>query len=513
VSAEHRTSLRQRARSLFALATVLVLVSIAISTGGLLSLLSARRQLVRRVDPALTSSERLLGALVDQETGVRGYVITSDPTFLEPYERGRRAEARAEAELAALVDDIPDVGDQADDVFAAVSRWQDDYAVPTIAAVEGGATGPRSEADLQAGRRDFETLRDAIGSLQRALGEERDQAVASLEGATTRLIVILAAAALGQLGTGVALWRLVRRQVQDPLDSLHTDAGKVAAGDLDHAIVPVGLSELYELGIAMELMRARIVSDLAETERARSELEHTAADLNRSNAELEQFAYVASHDLQEPLRKVASFCQLLQSRYGGQLDERADQYIEFAVDGAKRMQALINDLLTFSRVGRVTGEQAVIELDDAVALAQANLGLAIEEAGATVTSDPLPAVRGEGPLLVALFQNLIGNAVKFRRPDVAPEVHISVAPTDDGLHEITVRDNGIGIAPDYAERVFVIFQRLHPKERYEGTGIGLALCRKIVEHHGGTIRADTDAGGAPGTTIRLTLPALQGAHP
>lgn len=509
-----RSSLRQRARTVFIVAVVLAIVSIVASTVGLLTLLSARRHLVDRVDPALTSSERLLASLVDQETGVRGFVIIPDEGFLEPYTRGQEAQRGAEAELRRLLADIPGVDAEADATFAAVTAWQDGYADPTVAAIEAGDTSPRDEAALDAGRRRFDDVRASIGELQGALRMERDEATTSLEDATTRLIVILVGAALAQLATVFALWRLLRRDVQRPLDALHEDAGIVAAGDHGHAIVPVGPAELYELGVALELMRARIVEDLAATQAARDELEQTAADLNRSNAELEQFAYVASHDLQEPLRKVASFCQLLQSRYGGQLDERGEQYIAFAVDGAKRMQALINDLLAFSRVGRLTGDQEVLELDEVVRLGRENVAAAIEDAGATVHVDPLPAVRGERALLVALFQNLIGNAVKFRRPDAAPEVHVRLVGTHDGLHEIVVEDNGIGIEPDYAERVFVIFQRLHPKERYEGTGIGLALCRKIVEHHGGTIAADTDRPeGAVGTTIRLTLPALEGAHP
>jgi len=231
-----------------------------------------------------------------------------------------------------------------------------------------------------------------------------------------------------------------------------------------------------------------------------------ARELAASNAELEQFAYIASHDLQEPLRKVSSFTQLLRRRYGGQLDARADQYIDFAVDGATRMQQLINDLLTFSRVGRGSVDQStVFGADEALDDALAALAPAIEETGAQIERSPLPRVRGERSLIAAVFQNLVGNAIKFTRAGEAP--HVKITSRRDGDHwEFECVDHGIGIDADYAERIFMIFQRLHPKDVYPGTGIGLAMCRKIVEYHGGTIwLAPGDGNGA---TFRFTLPAL-----
>ena len=259
----------------------------------------------------------------------------------------------------------------------------------------------------------------------------------------------------------------------------------------------------------MEQMRQRILAELSEIAVARDELEIQAVDLRRSNAELEQFAYVASHDLQEPLRKVASFCQLLESRYRGQLDERADQYIEYAVDGSKRMQALINDLLAFSRVGRLEATTAVIDGDDLLARAVANLSTVIEETRAEIHADSLPEVRVDVSMAVSLLQNLLANAIKFRREGSAPSIRITTFE-HGGMHEFAVHDDGIGIEPDYAERVFVIFQRLHAKEEYEGTGIGLAVCRKIVERHGGRIWIDK--GVENGTTVRFTLPVVRADH-
>jgi light-regulated signal transduction histidine kinase (bacteriophytochrome) len=230
------------------------------------------------------------------------------------------------------------------------------------------------------------------------------------------------------------------------------------------------------------------------------------ADLKRSNAELEQFAYVASHDLQEPLRKVASFCQLIEQRYDDQLDDRGRQYIAFAVDGAKRMQQLINDLLAFSRVGRSAAEQPVVAGDDVLRQALASLGEAIEENGAQIEVGPLPSVRGEPALLAAVFQNLIGNALKFHRDGGPPHIQISAEPRGDEW-VFACADDGIGIEAEYAERIFMIFQRLHPKDAYAGTGIGLAMCRKIVEFHGGRIWLDTNPPDGR-TTFRFTLPAI-----
>jgi len=210
------------------------------------------------------------------------------------------------------------------------------------------------------------------------------------------------------------------------------------------------------------------------------------------------------------LRKVASFTQLLERRYKGQLDERADQYIAFAVDGAKRMQVLINDLLAFSRVGRLTREHVEIGTDELVDQALANLSLAIEDSKATFTvAENMPRVSVDAPLMVAVFQNLIGNALKFRgeRP---PEVTVSWADAGDQW-EFSIADNGIGIEPEYADRIFVIFQRLHPKDAYPGTGIGLAMCRKIVEYHGGRIWLDTSVDS--GTVFRFTLPKIVAPSP
>jgi len=225
-------------------------------------------------------------------------------------------------------------------------------------------------------------------------------------------------------------------------------------------------------------------------------------ELARSNKELGQLAYVASHDLQEPLRMVTSYVQLLARRYRGKLDGDADEFIAFAVNGAARMQQLINDLLTYSRVGTRGREFEPTDCEIILQQSLKNLQIAVEEKQAIVSHDPLPTVMADHVQLGQLFQNLIGNAIKFQGPE-PPHVHVSESRNGNGW-VFSVRDNGIGIAPEYAERIFGIFQRLHSLEKYPGTGIGLAVCKKIVEHHGGRIWVESKPG--KGATFYFTLP-------
>lgn len=225
-------------------------------------------------------------------------------------------------------------------------------------------------------------------------------------------------------------------------------------------------------------------------------------ELARSNQDLEQFAYVASHDLQEPLRAVAGCIQILQRRYQGQLDAQADELITHVVDGAHRMRQLIEDLLAFSRVGTRGARPEPVEADHALDLALQNLGAILEDTGAVISRQPLPRVAADCTQLAQVFQNLIGNALKFRR-ESPPSVAIS-AVRQDNLWTFAIRDNGIGIDPRHTERIFGIFQRLHTRRDYPGTGIGLALCRRIVERHGGRIWVESQPG--LGSTFFFTLP-------
>jgi light-regulated signal transduction histidine kinase (bacteriophytochrome) len=253
---------------------------------------------------------------------------------------------------------------------------------------------------------------------------------------------------------------------------------------------------------------ARLAVELDERRQAEYRLAQYAEELKRSNAELEQFAYVASHDLQEPLRMVASFTQLLAKRYRGKLDQDADEFINFAVDGANRMQALINDLLAFSRVATRGQPFTPTDCNAVFDQALANLTAALEENQAVVTHDPLPTVEADGRQLVQLFQNLIGNALKFRGPD-PPRVHLWAEPRDRDW-VFAVSDNGIGIPKEHQERIFTIFQRLHRRSDFPGTGLGLALCKKIVERHGGRIWVESELG--QGSTFYFTIPRREGTE-
>jgi PAS domain S-box-containing protein len=248
-----------------------------------------------------------------------------------------------------------------------------------------------------------------------------------------------------------------------------------------------------------------IARDITYRKRAEEALRRAAEDLKRSNEDLEKFAYVASHDLQEPLRMVASYLELLARRYKGKLDPDADEFIRYAVDGAVRMKALINDLLEYSRLGTIGMSFEPTDCTAALGRAIANLQVAVSESGATVTHDMLPVVTADAPQLVQLFQNLISNAIRFRGSE-PPHIHIS---TEQRLHEwvFSVRDNGIGIDPQFHDRIFVIFQRLHGRDEYPGTGIGLALCRKIVERHGGLIWVESAPGS--GSTFYFTIPTRE----
>jgi len=269
----------------------------------------------------------------------------------------------------------------------------------------------------------------------------------------------------------------------------YTEADKNLAGSIGNQI-------------AGAIANVRLFTERKHAEEA---LEEKTEELARSNKDLEQFAYVASHDLQEPLRMVTSYVQLLAKRYKGKLDSDADEFIGFAEDGATRMWKLINDLLTYSRVG--TREKELKPTDCETALNQSlnNLKVAIEENGAVVTHDPLPTVMVDNPQWVQLFQNLIGNAIKFRGNE-PPRVHISASRNGNGW-TFSVRDNGIGIAPEYSERIFIIFQRLHGRQEYAGTGIGLAICKKIVERHGGRIWVESEVG--KGATFYFSFPTSE----
>nr|WP_067693958.1 sensor histidine kinase [Nocardia jejuensis] len=468
---------------------------------------AATDRLVDHTQPALVQATRLQNALINQETGVRGYAITGDRQFLEPYTEGMAAQTRAADRIRVLTGESSELLANLDAVQAAAQRWRVDYAHDTEASPASlAATSVQGKALFDELRNRFE---DQNAGLSAAIAADRR----GLEYARALRNWVLASIVVLALVTGAVLTMLVHRLVARPLSALTTASLRVADGDFEHRIDITGPADVRTVANSVEIMRRRVVSELASS-RAHEEilsgqkhvLDLQAEDLRRSNAELEQFAYVASHDLQEPLRKVASFCQLLEKRYGDQLDERGKQYIEFAVDGAKRMQILIKDLLTFSRVGRASTPMIELDLRTPLQTAVSDLSAVIEDSHARVqVPTQLPQVLGDPTLLTMLWQNLISNALKFRSPELSPIVNVECAlDSEHQMWQLSVSDNGIGIAAEFAEQVFTIFQRLHTREEYTGTGIGLAVCRKIVEFHGGTIWIDT--AHTEGTRVRFTLP-------
>jgi PAS domain S-box-containing protein len=252
------------------------------------------------------------------------------------------------------------------------------------------------------------------------------------------------------------------------------------------------------------------IRDITQRKAAEAHLLQKVNELYRSNEELAQFAYVASHDLQEPLRMVAAYTQLLSKKYVGKLDASADEFIAYAVDGATRMQQLIKDLLNLSRVGTSTNSLLNISSEKSLQEALRNLRRAIEDSSALVTHDAMPDVLGDQTQLTQLFQNLIGNAIKYQSPGI-PRIHVAAVRDVDNKWTFSVRDNGLGIDPQYFERIFGMFQRLHKRDEFTGTGIGLAICKKIVERHGGSISVDSTPG--QGSTFRFTLASGENKAP
>jgi signal transduction histidine kinase len=505
-------SLRQRVTALCAVVGgLLALVAIGASA----TAAATRSQvdtLANRATTLRTSSEALLTALVDQETSVRGFAVNGNEVDLQPYVNGIAEERRLTDGMDALIEDEQGIRDRLRRVSEGAAAWRRDVAEPVIATVRAQGTAAGQALVNDASRRQFEQLRTTVEGLQNEIRAFRDETADRAKSSSNALVVLLVAATVIVLFAGVALLISLRRLVIEPLTGLAEQVRAVAGGAYDSPIETTGPPELATLAADVDGMRRKIASDLAEVREARERIEWVngqlqtqAEELMRSNRDLEQFAYVASHDLQEPLRKVASFCQLLQRRYAGQLDERADQYIAFAVDGAQRMQRLINDLLAFSRIGRMTSGFTEIDLNVLMADVAGQTESARNYANGELTWDDLPTVLGEQALLTTLLANLVSNSIKFRHPDRTPKVHVSAERVGDEW-EISCRDNGIGVEPEFADKIFVIFQRLHAKESYPGTGIGLAIAKKIVEYHGGRIWVAS--GVDQGTVISFTLPVL-----
>jgi signal transduction histidine kinase len=506
-------------RLVFAAIVVFVLAASVIIALVLARSRTVSSRLNDTIQPAEAQAYLLQLSLLQQQSSVRGYMITREPGFLSPYTLGLATEHRAAARLRELIGRDQPMAADLNRVEQAAAQWRATYAGPLIELGKSGAPTGQATTLLDGSEQAFSGLRTLFDMQNRHLADQVTRGSASLgrvRAVTDGTFIILLIAFLVAAG---ALAVVLSYAVLQPLNRIRSSARQVVAGDFEHRIAITGPADLRAVATDIEAMRSRLVA-AAEAARAAQEfaasqaadLDAQAAELIRSNAELEQFAYVASHDLQEPLRKVASFCQLLEKRYGDQLDERGRQYIEFAVDGAKRLQVLINDLLTFSRVGRGHEVRTEIPLSQPLDSAIGALDTAIEDTGAVIDRpDELPPVNGDATLLAMLWQNLVSNGIKFAREGEPPRITITCAEAPDSMWRICVADNGIGVAPEFSDKIFIIFQRLHGRDAYPGTGIGLALCKRIVEYHGGEISLDATYSG--GTRICFTLPRIRPAKP
>ncbi|MCP2263970.1 ATP-binding protein [Promicromonospora thailandica] len=525
---EHRftgVSMRRRLARLLGAVAAMLVIALAVAV---LALIQSRGLDARADGPyyrALVDGERAALALSDADASLRAYRATCDDAALEPWTRAVGSSGRitllSDVERRELAGDA-EVILAHEEAARRTTAWFEQYAEPVLRAVQAA---PAGQAACNAALADtappaaqgealYESARTAVVGYLAELGAQRDEIVATRAVWENLLLGAVATLVLVVVLMGTMMWLALEGWVIRPLTELTAAVRVVSSGGIRREIRPAGTGEVALLAMHVETMRRDLVHQVEEIRLSHQEVEnaHTllsekTRELERSNRDLEQFAYVASHDLQEPLRKVASFTQLLQKRYGGALDSRADQYIEFAVDGAKRMQGLIQDLLSFSRVGRTGVAREDVDLEGVLTAALSELSDRITETGAEIEHDPMPEVHGERALLQQLFVNLVGNSLKFRDPERPPVVRIEVRSMR-AHWEISVVDNGIGIDAQYAERVFVIFQRLHSREQYAGSGIGLSLVKRIVEYHKGRIWIEPAAGG--GTIVRFTLARRQG---
>ncbi len=398
--------------------------------------------------------QTMLVIVSDEETGIRGYVATGSPLFLKPYRDvgARYPKAFADLEKAARNPSLSSIRDDLDALRTGHSSWESEVARP----IESGTSPSDSDRRLRLGKTMMDRIRGHISEAR----TETDAVANRLSLEVQEAIIV--------------------------------------------SILTIVLMTIVLAVVAIRFEHRR----LAEEQRLREQVDERNMALMRSNESLREFAYVASHDLQEPLRTIASFTELLQKRYAGRLDADADEFIGFVVDGAKRMQQLIDDVLEYSRVSTHGKPLVPVDLDAVARRAVANLRASIEERGAEVVIGPLPRVTGDEIQLGQLLQNLIGNALKYNR-SARPRVDVTARRVGRDVWTVAVKDNGIGIAPEYHERIFRIFSRLHTRGEYGGTGIGLAICKRIVDRHGGRMEVESEEGR--GASFAFTLAGTEEA--
>ena len=428
------------------------------------------RQWVTHTYVVLENLDNLHASIIDAETGTRNYLANPEDSSIRAYEKGREQADENFKGLRSFTADNATQQKALDALAPLITGRMTELQERMKARREGGPAAVLAATQASSGKGLMSQIRQGIVNMRSE--ENRLLVLRSgvLEASSRRTRVVIV------IGESLGFFFLFL-------------AGLVINREMKQR----ALAEEEVRGLNADLER--------KVNERTAELANRAKELERSNLELQQFAYVASHDLQEPLRTISSFTQLLAKRYPDKLDSKAREFIQFAVDGSKRMQTLIDDLLTFSRVGTQGRPLVPLKCDDALDRVLKSLRTMIETSGVVITRDALPVVLADDIQLCQLFQNLVANAIKFRGPE-GSRIHIS-SERDGTWWKISVRDNGIGIAPEHNERIFVIFQRLHTKTQYPGTGIGLAICKKIAERHGGRIWVEPSPGG--GSTFCFTI--------
>jgi signal transduction histidine kinase len=439
-------------------------------------------------------------ALDDLTTAQSGYVYLHQPGMIGPFRRARALLPRRMRALERLVSDNPAQARRAHDL----SLWIDDY-VDTWATPLVGLAGREPEAAVRLGHTYGGTprlslIRSRFGTFNAVEQTLSSQRGAHARGASSDAIAAGVAVLIAVLALVLGFALYVVRTVVRPVRGLAQAAIAVGEGDLTARVPATGNDEVGDLGRAFNAMSAAL-------ERDRSQLADVTVRLARSNRDLEDFASVASHDLREPLRKIQTFADRLATGHGHELSEGGADYLARMQRSAARLEELIEDLLTLSRVSTEAKPFAPVDLADVGQDVVADLEVSIESAGATVELDGLPTLEADPVQMRQLLQNLIANAIKFRRPDVPPVVRVTAEPGRDGLCTLMVEDNGIGFDQRHAERIFGAFERLHGRSRYEGSGVGLAVCRKIAHRHGGEIAAVGIEG--EGARFLVILPRTQ----
>ncbi len=429
---------------------------------------------VSHTQQVLSQIDDVMLTVTTAETGQRGYLLTGHPSYLVPFNAAEQRIGDSLAQLHHLIGDNSPQNARFRELFQAVKTKMDELRYTVGLSQSSQRAAALDEVRTGKGQREMERVRavaDAMSAEEERLLQQRLDAQRE-----TGLLMALS------FGAGIIITIALLLWAQTLIGRYARDRNRAE-------------QELAGLNAQLEQrVEARTV-----------ELRDANENLTRSNADLERFAYVASHDLQEPLRMVTAYVDLLARRYKGKLDSDADDYIHFAVDGARRMRALINDLLSYSRTGTQAVRIAPTDFESVLSVALTNLQVLLKETGAMISHDPLPVVAADENKLVLVMQNLLSNAVKFRKPAEVARVHVS-AVRKGPVWNFLVEDNGIGFDPQYADKIFVIFQRLHSRN-YPGTGLGLAISKRIVEAHGGHMWVESEEG--TGSRFWFSLPADQ----